>query len=258
MPCNPAWRHRALHLVAALAAAASVLTAVPSARAITNGTPDGDDHPYVGLVTDGYSVCSGAALSPTLFVTAAHCFDDPGGDVWVTVDPAGFDSVPVTGSWHPDPNSCFGCVAGLPGVADRDVAVVVLDTPLSLRRYAALPSQRMHRPTGRRERLTVVGYGVQNFRTGGGPPQVGDVFTRYTASVEIVHDGSLDDRFLKLSANPAQGKGGVCFGDSGGPLLAGDVILGITSFVTNQLCRGVTYSYRTEQSDVIRFVNSFR
>ena len=66
----------ALCVVAAIAATtAPVLT-------VTNGQPDANRHPYVGVAIQpipslpGYVfVCSGAALSPTTFLTAAHCFE---------------------------------------------------------------------------------------------------------------------------------------------------------------------------------------
>ena len=58
-----------------------------TALAVTNGQPDGDNHPYVGMALGpatggGYWVCSAAAISPTVLVTAAHCFEGP--EVWVT------------------------------------------------------------------------------------------------------------------------------------------------------------------------------
>src|SRR3954465_12202777 len=70
-------------LTAALAAA---LLAVGVARAITYGDRDGTAHPYVGLVAlykgDSYTGfrCSGALISPTVVITAAHCVSDAQAD----------------------------------------------------------------------------------------------------------------------------------------------------------------------------------
>jgi len=125
-------------------------------------------------------------------------------------------------------------------------------------RYAQLPTSEQVEGLPIKQRLTVVGYGVQDFVTGGGPPQPVAPFTRYFAPVQLVQAGqSVADEFIKISANPSQGKGGICFGDSGGPVLLGDTILAVNSFVTNGLCRGVTYSYRLDTPDALAFVRSF-
>jgi hypothetical protein len=65
--------------------------------------------------------------------------------------------------------------------------------------------------------------------------------------------------FIKLTANPSQGTGGVCFGDSGGPDLVGntDIVLSVNSFVTNGNCAGVTYSQRVDLPDILAFIDSF-
>ncbi len=60
-----------------LALALTVLVPAP-AQAIIGGHSDGTAHPFVGLVTDKKSFCSGTLLAPTIFVTAAHCFPATG------------------------------------------------------------------------------------------------------------------------------------------------------------------------------------
>src|SRR5689334_11236206 len=68
----------------ALTVVALVTATGGSAWAITNGVPDGNTHPQVGALvadqaySDGtWAYCSGTLISPTVFVTAAHC-GDPG------------------------------------------------------------------------------------------------------------------------------------------------------------------------------------
>src|SRR5688500_13253874 len=84
---------------------------VPTAAvAITNGTPDGNAHPNVGgLVSptqysDGtWIYCSGTLISPTVFLTAAHCAED-GERVGVTFDTAYVDGDKVYyGTFYADP-----------------------------------------------------------------------------------------------------------------------------------------------------------
>src|SRR5262249_25521927 len=65
---------RRLLLVSALCA---LLGAFPaSAPAITAGQPDGNGHPYVAYLDNGVFACSGTLISPTVLITAAHCFSD--------------------------------------------------------------------------------------------------------------------------------------------------------------------------------------
>ena len=81
-----------LAVVAALTVSAAV---VSSASAITHGRPDGNAHPYVGLMValdkDGVPLwrCSGSLLSATVFLTAGHCTEAPAAhvEIWFAAGP---------------------------------------------------------------------------------------------------------------------------------------------------------------------------
>jgi Trypsin len=187
-------------LCALLALATATVVLAGGASAVTNGRPDGDMHPYVGLMVaqdaDGVPLwrCSGSLLSPTVFLTAGHCTEAPAAhiEIWfeegpIPYDPdyaaaqdasptgvvscndsADFDEYPcvgdVGGTPHPNPDFCTGCGNGLPGFARRDVGVVTLDAavPTTLvSRYAMLPEPRQVDTLARGTRIDVVGYGVQ-------------------------------------------------------------------------------------------------
>ena len=83
-----------------------------SVHAITYGEPDtNEDYPWVGLMIPpapggGFFLCSGSLIAPDVFLTAAHCLDNP--DVYlVTFKSAGPYALPGdfifgTPIQHPD------------------------------------------------------------------------------------------------------------------------------------------------------------
>jgi len=243
-----------------LAASARVMT-------VTNGQPDGNRHPYVGVVIQpipdmpGFvTVCSGSALSSTKFLTAAHCAD-PSQPVFVSYKSGRpFGGTFTPGSFHPHPDWCIGCGPGLPGFDTHDVAVVTLFAPSNPGSFANLPSPGLVDTLAMKTGVDIVGYGVQGFIRGGGPPQQEFFFTRYFAPSQLIQRNSRTSaEFITMTANPSQGTGGVCFGDSGGPdILSGTrTVLAVNSFVTNGNCAGVTYSNRVDLPDILSFINGF-
>jgi hypothetical protein len=249
-----------LLIAAFFAAEAGVMT-------VTNGQPDGNGHPYVGIMIQpipdrpGFvTVCSGAALSPTKFLTAAHCAD-PSRPVFVSYKsgpPFGDTFLPGTFSPHPD--WCIGCGPGLQGFDSHDVAVVTLVAPHHAGPFATLPSAGLVDALAMKTSVDIIGYGVQGFERGGGRPQQVFLATRYFAPSLLIQSNNVASKeFIKLTANPAQGKGGLCFGDSGGPdILSGtDIVLAVNSFGTNSNCAGVAYSNRVDLPDILMFINSF-
>src|SRR5829696_2605840 len=147
--------------VVVIIALAALLLVVAPAQAITYGELDGNKHPNVGglVAASAYSdgtwlYCSGTLISPTVFLTAAHC-DEGTARVSVTFDPAyQAGDKTYTGTWHADP--LYGQAQSDP----HDIAVVVFDKPIKGITPAKLPAAGALSHVSGSQQFTSVGYGA--------------------------------------------------------------------------------------------------
>jgi len=245
----------------------------------------------------GWFSCSGTLLNATTFLTAGHCtfgigtdFENKGTtggtDVWVTFDdtkvldgwPLRADLPPdekvvydarrawleshgfIQGTAHPNPD--YAGFADFP--ANHDVGVVVLDEAAPINSYgvladlgtidalAALPQSRNS------ALIETVGYGIQSVQ-----PHPMDVETRYKSTSRIVEVNGNIARGGNLHTlnNPSEvgGRGGTCFGDSGGPVLVNNTnqVIAVVSFGFSPTCHGADYSWRVDTQDSYDFILPF-
>ena len=257
---------------------ALILCTVLPAGAIQFGTPDDGNHPYVVMCifdVDGFPAwrTTGFLVSPTVVITAGHgTYGTSGARVTnsESIPPytGNLTDYPFPGPWaveaseihtHPDYRAVPG--NGLPEFDAYDVGIVILSQPIVLAEYAALPNENLVDTLPNKAGVDLVGYGVNEQERGGGVSPY-DAWTwereRYYAPASIVAgQGHTSDMFVKLTANPSQGKGGTTFGDSGGPiLLAGtNIVIANNSFVTNSNCSGVTYAQRIDIPEVLDWID---
>jgi secreted trypsin-like serine protease len=254
-------------LLAVVALLASLATA-SAANAITYGTPTGASYPYVGgLVTDltssGQQVepfvyCSGTLISPTVFLTAAHCdiSDRTGNDTaCVTFDPAltersklycgTFVASPYYTWRQNDPN---------------DVAVVVFDKPIRgitpatvVQEVGYLDALAASGELDQSTEFVSVGYGGTEFTNAPGGPTAQYFDTRMFA---VGTFNALGPGYIRISQNAATGSAGTCYGDSGGPQFLDGLLVSIT--VTGDvLCKSTNVVQRLDTALVQEFLQQY-
>ncbi|MEA2497410.1 MAG: hypothetical protein QOJ29_5321 [Thermoleophilaceae bacterium] len=234
-----------------LALIAAVVVA-GSAQAITFGTADGNGHPNVGglvaaqAYSDGtWTYCSGTLISPTVFLTAAHCAE--GDRVRVSFSSAykAGDTV-YTGTWHADP--AYNQRTSDP----HDIAVVVFDKAVKGIAPAKLPKAGSLSNLSGSQQFTSVGYGAYEVtnQPGGHQYLYNDVRGVATGTLN-----STNASWLRISMNPSHGDGGTCYGDSGGPNFLGSTnIVAATTITGDSVCRSTNVDYRLDTASARNFL----
>jgi len=235
---------------------------------IVNGEPTGSAYGNVGAVMfdfggDGLDgedwFCSGTLISPTVFLTAAHClqFLPASAQIYVTFAPSAAEgaakAIPAT-AFHYDP--AYSQKQDDP----HDIGVVLLP---SKRTKGISPAQLP--PAGhldalgnqnglKDERFVNVGYGGDTTTTGQ-PIITYDGVRKYSFSTYM----ALEANWLWLHMNAATGDGGDCYGDSGGPkFLASNTNMVLALVVTGDVwCRATTKDYRVDSPSARAFLGQF-
>jgi V8-like Glu-specific endopeptidase len=242
-------------LVTAVLLLAALVSTTP-ASAITNGVADGNRHPNVGgLVSptqysDGtWLYCSGTLISPTVFLTAAHCAED-GERAGVTFDTAyeagdkvydgTFEADPLYNQSQSDPH---------------DIAVVVLDKTVRGITPAALPTAGSLSTLPGSQTFTSVGYGAYEVTNEPGGHQYLYNDVRMVATGTL---NAINKTWLRISMNAATGNGGTCYGDSGGPNFLGttDIVAAIT-ITGDSVCRSTNVVYRLDTESARAFLGQY-
>ena len=177
---------RASLIVAVVAVVVLVCGGVASA--ITYGQPDGNRHPNVGALVgtfDGqkYPYCSGTLISPTVFLTAAHC-GETGERVYVTFDSEySAKSKLYSGTFYAHPS--------YPGSENKPIRGI---------EPAQLPTLGQFDTLAKDQQFTAVGYGGQEAVNQPGGPVIGYLDTREYAVSTL---NAVGPSYLRLSQNPA-------------------------------------------------------
>ncbi len=98
-----------------------------------------------------------------------------------------------------------------------------------------------------------MGYGSSEFVNGPGGPSNTSSSTRMYA---VGRFNALGPGYLRLTQNPATGDAGTCYGDSGGPIFLGGVLVAITS-TGDMFCKATNVTQRVDTADAQAFLRLY-
>ena len=160
-------------------------------------------------------------------------------------------------------NYGFANFAGFPNT--HDAGVVILDQPITLPKYGVLPTAGVLETVGRGKKntlFTVSGYGLTlrvNVHTKLSNVSFRERLMAQSSLIDFDRSQYTDGYNLETQGN-GNNRGGTCSGDSGGPVFLGgassNVIVAVTSFGKNELCRGADFGYRLDRQEVLDWINS--
>jgi secreted trypsin-like serine protease len=163
-------------------------------------------------------------------------------------------------------NYGFANFTGFPNT--HDVGLVILDQPISMPEYGQLPAvgalDGLGTARGQKNTIfTVSGYGLTLSVQPHSALSNISFRERLMAQSTLVNlNNSLTDGFNLQTQGNGNGRGGTCSGDSGGPVYLGgsssNLIVAVTSFGLNALCRGTDFGYRIDRLEVLNWIDSHR